>query len=159
LRPEAAHEELAKIEQDAALFVALLADDRDAKGGPITLRDGSQVTRLPGYRRWMWDGEFCGALNFRWQPGTAALPAYVLGHLGYSVVPWKRRLGYATRGLEAMLHEVRREGLAHVDLTTDPDNEPSRKVILANGGVLVGRFRKEEGHGGTESLLYRIVLS
>ena len=53
----AAREELEKIGRDAAAFVAGVVD-REAKGGPITLPDGSTVARLPGYRRWLWDG--CG---------------------------------------------------------------------------------------------------
>ena len=77
----AAREELAKIAADPAAFVASL-DDREAKAGPATLPDGSRVPRLPGYRRWIWDGEFCGSSGFRWQKGTSALPAYVLGYTG-----------------------------------------------------------------------------
>ena len=154
---EAAREELELIADDPAAFVAML-DDREAKRGPITLPDGSQVPRLPGCRRWMWDGAFCGSLNFRWQPGTSALPPYVLGHIGYSVVPWKQRRGYATRALALLLPEARHEGLDYVELTTDPDNLPSQKVITANGGVLVKRFRKEAVYGGADALLFRIAL-
>ncbi len=154
---QAAREELARIAQDPAAFVASL-DDREARGGPITLPDGSQVARLPGYRRWMWDGGFCGSIGFRWQPGTSTLPAYCLGHVGYSVVPWRQRRGYATRALALLLGEARREGLDYVELTTDPDNLPSQKVITANGGALVKRFRKEPAYGGTEALLFRIPL-
>ena len=154
---EAPREELAKIAKDPAAFVASL-DDREAKAGPITLPDGSQVPRLPGYRRWMWDGAFCGSVNFRWQPGTAALPAHCLGHIGYAVVPWKRRLGYASRALAQLLPEARKEGLDYVEITTDPDNLPSQKVITANGGVLVKRFRKIAAYGDEEGLLFRIPL-
>jgi predicted acetyltransferase len=41
----------------------------------------------------MWDGEFCGSIGLRWLPGTEELPPHCLGHIGYAVVPWKRRLG------------------------------------------------------------------
>ena len=156
-REESAREELARIAADPAAFVASL-EDRAAKAGPITLPDGAQVPRLPGFRRWMWDGEFCGQIGFRWQPGTSALPAYCLGHIGYGVVAWKRRLGYATRALGLMLDEARQEGLSHVELTTDPDNAPSQKVILANGGRFVERFRAVPGFGGKEEFRFRIDL-
>ena len=154
---EASREELELIAEDRADFVAML-DDREAKGGPITLPDGSQVPRLPGYRRWIWDGEFCGSIGFRWQPGTEALPPHCLGHIGYAVVPWMRRRGCATRALALMLPEARKEGLDYVELTTDVDNLPSQKVITANGGALVKRFRKEPAYGEVEALLFRIPL-
>jgi predicted acetyltransferase len=164
-REESAREELAKIEADPAAFVASL-DDREAKAGPVTLPDGSQVKRLPSYRRWMWDdgdhggddGGFCGQIGFRWQPGTSALPPYVLGHIGYAVVPWKRGRGYATRALALLLPGARREGLDQVELTTDTDNLPSQKVIINNGGTLVERFTKDDAYGGGDTLRWRIVL-
>jgi predicted acetyltransferase len=149
--------ELAEIAADAGLFVERMVD-REALGPPIVLPDGSQVTRLPGYRLWMWDGEFCGSIGFRWQPGTSELPAHVLGHIGYAVVPWKRRLGYGTQALRLMLEEARREGLAYVELTTDEDNVPSQKILLANGGALRERFTKPPSLGGKPSLRYRIDL-
>lgn len=158
MRPEAAAEELAKIVDGAESFIAL-QDDREAKGGPVTLQDGSQVPRLPGFRRWLWDGEFCGVIGFRWQKGTAELPPHVLGHIGYSVVPWKRRKGYATRALTLLLNEIRPLGLPYVELTTDPDNMPSQRVILANGGTMIERFQKAAAYGHTESLRWRIPLT
>jgi predicted acetyltransferase len=158
MRPEAAREELAKIERDADSFLAL-QDDRDAKGGPVTLQDGSQVPRLPGFRRWLWDGAFCGVIGFRWQKGTAELPAHVLGHIGYSVVPWKQGRGYATRALQLLLDEVRPLGLPYVELTTDPENIASQRVILANSGTMIERFRKAAAYGHAESLRWRISLT
>jgi predicted acetyltransferase len=77
----AAAEQLTRIAADADQFLASLVD-RDATGGPLILPDGASVPRLPGYWRWIWDGEFCGAIGLRWQAGTEALPVYCLGHIG-----------------------------------------------------------------------------
>lgn len=66
------------------------------------------------------------------------------GHVGYHVVPAWRRQGHATRMLAGGLVECRRLGLGRVLLTCDPGNEPSRRVILANGGVRDGRARGED---------------
>lgn len=154
---EAAAEELARIDADPTAFLAA-QDDREAKAGPITLPDGSQVPRLPSYRRWIWDDGFCGSVDFRWQPGTEALPSHCLGHIGYAVVPWKRGRGYATRALARLLAEARKEGLRYVELTTDPANVASQKVITNNGGVFVRRFHKDRAYGGVEALLFRIDL-
>jgi predicted acetyltransferase len=156
-REVSAQEELAKIAADPAAFVASL-DDREGKAGPITLPDGSTVKRLPGYRRWMWEDGFCGSIGFRWQPGGSTLPTYVLGHIGYAVVPAKRGRGYATKALALLLPEARKEGLDYVELTTDADNVPSQKVITSNGGTLVERFDKGDAYGGGETLRWRIVL-
>ena len=156
-RPAAAQDELAHIARDPAAFVAEQID-RDAQGPPIPVADGTTVPRLPGYRLWMWDGEFCGLIGLRWQPGTAELPPTCLGHVGYAVVPWKRRLGYATDALRQMLPLARAEGLPYVELTTDAGNVASQRVIAANGGVLVERFRKLAAHGGGEALRFRIAL-
>ena len=106
----------------------------------------------------MWDGEFCGSIGFRWQPGTTTLPSHVLGHVGYAVVPWKRDRGYATSALGQLLIDVAAEGLEYIDLTTDADNVASQRVIEANRGRLVERFRKPEALGGGEALRFRIAI-
>jgi predicted acetyltransferase len=157
LRPHARLEELERIAHDPDRF---LADqiDREGKGPPVVLPDGSTVPRLPGYRRWIWDGEFCGVIGFRRQPDTTELPPHCLGHIGYSVVPWKRQRGYATCALRLLLGQVRQEGLAYVELITVADNIASQRVIEANGGRLVERFSKPGVHGGAESVRFRIFL-
>ena len=157
LRPEATQEELARIAAGADAFLASLVDRVGL--GDIALPDGTVVPRLPGYSKWMWDGEFCGRINFRWDPGTEALPPYCLGHIGYAVVPWKQRRGYATAALREMLNDARVEGLRYVEITTDPTNVASQRVIEANGGVLFERFIKPPAYGkSVPGLRYRIAL-
>jgi predicted acetyltransferase len=152
-----AGEELAALRRDPAAFLAS-THDREGKGAPVILPDGSPVARLPGYRFWLWDGEFCGTIGFRWQHGTEALPPHCLGHIGYGVVPWKQRRGYAREALRQLLPHARAEGLRYVEITTDPDNLASQRVVEANGGVLFERFTKPAQFGATPGLRYRIAL-
>jgi predicted acetyltransferase len=147
-------EQIATIARDPAEFLASFT----RSGGSITLGDGKVVPRLPGPVRWMWDGDFCGAISLRYVPGTEDLPSHVLGHIGYAVVPWKRRLGYATASLRQILPLAVDAGLRYVDLTCDAENRPSQKVIEANGGTLVARTPDGVGPG-QDRLLYRILLS
>lgn len=156
--PVAAAEELERIHADPAAFLASMVD-REAAAGPVTLPDGSLVARLPSLRRWLWDGEFCGAISFRWQPGTEALPPYCLGHIGYAVVPSKRNRGYATKALADTLPLPRAEGLRFVEVTTDPKNVASQRVIVANGGVLHEQFVKPVQFGSAPGLRYRVYLA
>ena len=153
----AAQEQLVRIRTDAQGFLSSLVD-REGLGRPITLPDGTEVPRLPGYQRWLWDGEFCGSIGFRWQPGTEALPPYCLGHIGYAVVPWKQRRGYATQALREILSDAKAEGLRYVDLTTRPENVASQRVIAANGGVMLEEFTTPKEVGGHREVRYRIRL-
>ena len=156
-RPEAAREELAKVNENAARFLAEQVL-REPKDETVTLPDGSKVPRLPGYRRWLWDGEFCGLIGLRWQVGTHQLPPHCLGHVGYAVVPWKQRRGYATSALRQLLPQAKAEGLSYVEITADPGNIASQRVIEANNGVLQERFTKPAQFGATPGLRYRIHL-
>ena len=147
----AAQEELERIAADPPAFLAPL-EDPAGLGPPITLPDGGQRPRLPSLRRWMWDEDdavesFVGSIGLRWTADGAPLPPYVLGHVGYAVVPWKRRRGFATRALALMLPLARAQGLGRLVVTTDPDNLASQRVIAANGGVFVEAFDKGEAYG------------
>ena len=153
----AAREELARIAADADAFLASLVDT-EAREGPVVLPDGSTVPRLPGYSRWIWDGEFCGSVGFRWQPGTEALPPHCLGHIGYGVVPWKRGRGYATQALREMLTDAAAAGLRYVEIATAVDNAASQRVIEANGGIMVEEFVTLPSLGSKRELRYRIHL-
>jgi predicted acetyltransferase len=155
---ETTREELSHIQADVAAFLASM-EDREAKGPPVTLPDGSTAQRLPGFKRWLWDGEFCGSIGLRWQRGTTALPSHCLGHIGYAVVPWKQRLGYATSALRLILPEAKAVGLSYVEITTDPDNIASQRVIEANGSVLVEHFIKPQQFGSKPGLRFRITFT
>ncbi len=145
-------EHLAAIEANPDAFLV----DLVRIGGTIVEPDGSIKPKLPQIIRWMWDGEFVGAINLRWQPGTDDLPPYVSGHIGYIVVPWKRRNGYATEALRLMLPEARATGLNRVEITTDPGNAPSQKVIERCGGQRV--YTRNDMFSGAPKLHYRIDL-
>jgi len=153
---ETALHELRFIAEDPDGFLDAL-DDPTAKNGPVRCPDGSTRPRLPSFRRWMWDGGFCGAIDFRWQHGTPALPEHILGHIGYHVVAWKRRQGIATQALGLMLREIAPLGLPYVEVTTEPGNTGSIAVIAANGGVFVETFTKHATYGGGAGLRYRIA--
>lgn len=71
-------------------------------------------------------------------------------------MPWKQGRGIATAALAAMLPEAWAVGLCFVELTTDPDNIASQRVIEANGGVFHERFVKPPQYGSREGLRYRI---
>ena len=154
---------LDRIRADAALFIARQTNPL-ALGGPVTLPDGSTAERLPSRTFWIFDGEgqdggFCGSINLRWRAGTAGLPPHVLGHVGYAVVPWRRREGHATAALRALLPHARAVGLPWIWVTTDPDNVASRKVIEAAGGEMIEAFDRPAAYGHSAAVRYRITLS
>ena len=61
--------------------------------------------------------------------------AQYAGHIGYSVRPDERRKGVAKWMLRESLDYCRALGLEKVMVACLPDNEGSRRTILANGGV------------------------
>lgn len=123
-------------EGDASFFLEhLLQDERlhlDISRGRVWSHDGSP--RLDGVIfRWLWDGQFCGSIGLR---PCSEDDVVFDGFVGYKVVPWKQRLGYATRALVLMKVEALLAGYPKLVLTCDEGNLASAKVIRANGGVL-----------------------
>jgi predicted acetyltransferase len=155
--PDEAENQLHEIETDPEFFLAK-QEDRQALGGDVKLPDGTYVPRLPNISRFMWDGEACGRINFRWQDGSTDLPPECLGHIGYDVFTWKRNKGYASDALKQILPEAVALGMPFVELTTNLDNYFSQRVIQKNGGVLHEKFVKPASRGGGENLRFRIYL-
>ena len=79
-------------------------------------------------------------------------------HIGYSVVPWKQRQGYATRALARLMLEAPVQRLAYVHITTEPADRASQRVILGNSGELVEEFISLPELGGMAEMRFRIVL-
>lgn len=152
-----AQKKLSEIEADPKLFLAK-QEDPEALGGDIELPDGTYVPRIPGKTRFIWDGEACGSINFRWQMGTTEVPPYCLGHIGYEVFSWKRNMGYASEALKQILPEAIKLGMPFVEITTNAENLVSQKVIVKNGGVLYERFVQPQAYGGVDGLKFRIYL-
>ena len=145
-------EQLKKLRRNRPAFLF----DLTRQDGNITTVAGYEIPRLPSCTFWLDDGDFCGVATLRFVPGSDALPAAVPGHIGYAVVPWKRRRGYATRALELLLPVAREVGLSRVEITCDEDNEASRRVIEKKGGVLTGR---RDTPGSKLKLVFRIDLA
>jgi predicted acetyltransferase len=144
-------EQLALYQQDPAALI----DELTREDGTVKTATGEEVPRLPSRTFWLDDGEFCGSINLRFQRGTDELPPQVSGHIGYAVVPWRRGRGYATEALRLMLPVALDAGLHRLTITCFDDNEASRRVILANGGVFVGT----SAYVGRTRLVFRIDLA
>jgi predicted acetyltransferase len=130
---DVSREQLLQLRRNPARFL------HDLYNSPLVrLPDGREVPRLPAHDFWISDGDFCGRIGFRFQRGTEDMPSTIYGHIGYTIVPWKQRRGYATQALRMILPVCRSEGFSRVLITCDDDNEGSRKVILANGGEPAG---------------------
>ncbi len=154
--PDTTHDasatQLAALRRDPRAFLAELT----RQDGTVVTASGRAVPRLPSCAYWLDDGEFCGVINLRFVPGSDTLPDYVSGHIGYAVVPWKRRRGYATRALALLLPVARGVGLKRVEITCDEDNAASRRVIVKNGGQLIGT---RPAPRSTTKLVFRIDLA
>ena len=112
------HAQLQALRQDRTKFLDALI-----KAG------GGAGLRLDSHLFFIWDGEFCGAINLRFLPGTEELPPDVSGHVGYSVVAWKQGRGYATAALRLLLAVARNEGLARLMILCNEDIHASQRVI------------------------------
>jgi len=154
---DGAARQLARIQRDPDAFLASLVNP-EGRGDPIVLEDGTSVPRLPFVRFWIADGDYVGDLNLRWQRGTSELPPYVLGHIGYAVVPWKRSAGYASAAIRLVMPYARKLGLARLDISMDASNLASRRTAEKAGADLIKIFNAGPEYGDVAACLYRLGL-
>ncbi len=76
------------------------------------------------------------------------------GHCGYSVRPDARRQGIASEMLRQICGIAKRAGMTSLQLSVMPENRPSVKTILKNGGVYQRSFPCE----GQQADVYSIAL-
>ena len=79
------------------------------------------------------------------------------GHIGYGVIPSRRRQGFATEMLRQALPICRALGIERALLTCDESNVGSQKVVESCGGVLEGKIPCPET--GVEKRRYWITIS
>ena len=150
---------LRTLERRFSAFVSDLATLADHSG-----RSGAgYVDRV----LWLIDqGEYIGQISIRPELYTPYLITYG-GHIGYSIRPSRRRLGYGKRILALSLEASRDMGLRKILVTCDSDNIASRKIIEANGGrfetamkmdARAFRAQGREQHPEVEKLRYWIDL-
>ena len=120
--------------------------------------DWHQGKNLPGgwvpwSNYWMIaDGEFVGRVSFRHVLANERLQKYG-GHIGYMVLPSKRKKGYAKQALLLALRKAKEKGLDEVLVCCRTINEASKRTIenamRINGGRLDGVIPNEDGTGET----------
>lgn len=121
------------IRRDADAFLRALMNPHP----PRERADGTQDPGLVSVVRWIWRGTFVGTISLRYRPGTDELPPEISGHVGYSVVPWMRNQGHATRAVSMILPYARAAGMSRVMITCDATNIASKRVIEKSGGSAI----------------------
>ena len=79
-------------------------------------------------------GNLLGFLNLRLALNEKLLAKG--GHIGYSIRPSERQKGYGKEQLRLGLVECLCKNIKDVLITCSEDNDPSRRLILGQGGIL-----------------------
>jgi predicted acetyltransferase len=99
---------------------------------------------VPNTTLWLIDNdEYIGRVNIRHTLNDNLMK--IGGHIGYSIRPSKRGMGYGNKILALALPKARELGIDKVLITCDTTNIPSRKVIEKNGGILENEVLGEDG--------------
>ncbi len=116
-----------EIESDFPAFVEKLLNVEKGIGIPENY--------VPATELWLVDGnEFIGGVSIRHRLNEHLLK--IGGHIGYSIRPSKRKLGYGTKILELAIPFAKKLGIEKILITCDDDNIGSQKIIQKNHGVL-----------------------
>ncbi|MBD1371834.1 GNAT family N-acetyltransferase [Hazenella sp. IB182357] len=129
------------IQKDPSAFEKMVQALHDAEAGR-NLAAG----RVPASTYWLVtaSAKVVGAVNIRHR-----LTPYLYhrgGHIGYGIRPTERGKGYAKRLLALSLEQAKLWGIKRVLVTCDEQNIPSRRTILANGGIPDRNFIEENGN-------------
>lgn len=126
---------VSELEADLDTYIEKLL--RNARGEDLPAGYVPQTTY------WLVDGgEFIGGVRIRHMLNDHLRE--IGGHIGYNIRPSKRGRGYGKKILELALPKAKELGIDRVLLTCDVDNEPSRKIIEKNGGVLENQVANPE---------------
>ena len=80
----------------------------------------------------------------------------ITGHVGYSVRPSERRKGYATKILAKAKDYLSSFGFSEIYVSCLPENEASRRTILANGGEYIETVYLESDDVNLERYLIQL---
>lgn len=80
----------------------------------------------------------------------------ITGHVGYSVRPSERRKGYATQMLAKAKDYLSSFGFPEICVSCLPENEASRRTILANGGEYIETVYLEADNVNLERYFIRL---
>ncbi|AKM82471.1 TPA: GNAT family acetyltransferase [Candidatus Berkelbacteria bacterium] len=99
---------------------------------------------VPASEFWLIEGdEFIGRTSIRHSLNENLKK--IGGHIGYTIRPSRRKMGYGTKILQLSLPKAKELGIDKALLTCDKDNIGSAKIIEKNGGVLENELEQSEG--------------
>ena len=76
------------------------------------------------------------------------------GHCGYSVRPTERGKGYGRAMLRQLCKHAQQCGMAHLQLSCEESNTPSRRMITRAGG----KYTRDFSYQGKRALVYMLPL-
>lgn len=93
---------------------------------------------------WLVEGdEFIGRISIRHLLNKELMK--MGGHIGFDIRPSKRKMGYGKKILQLALPKAKALKIEKALITCNETNEASKKIIIANGGVLEGRVKQPRG--------------